>query len=57
MIDESQVDEYINKNYVRQLLDEHRNNKLNNARKIWTVLTFMVWHQVYVEHKYPELLD
>ncbi|WP_137596777.1 asparagine synthase (glutamine-hydrolyzing) [Paucilactobacillus kaifaensis] len=56
IINEAQVDEYINKDYVRRLLQDHRANKQNNARKIWTVLTFMVWHQVYVEWRYPELM-
>lgn len=56
IINESQVDDYINKTYVRHLLDDHRAGKQNNSRKIWTVLTFMVWHEVYIERRYPELL-
>jgi asparagine synthase (glutamine-hydrolysing) len=52
LINESETDEYINKNYVRQLLEEHSLNKADRSRKIWTVLSFMIWHQVYVEGKY-----
>ncbi|WP_462400524.1 asparagine synthase (glutamine-hydrolyzing) [Lacticaseibacillus pantheris] len=55
IINEAQVDDYINKDYVRQLLADHRAGKADNSRKVWTVLTFMVWHQVYIERKYPEV--
>ncbi|MFC0473337.1 asparagine synthase (glutamine-hydrolyzing) [Halalkalibacter kiskunsagensis] len=52
LINESETDEYINKNYVLKLLEEHSLNKADRSRKLWTVLTFMIWHQVYVEGKY-----
>ncbi len=29
------------------LLDDHRAGKYDNSRKIWTVYTFLVWHEVY----------
>ena len=29
------------------LLDEHRDGKADNSRKIWTVFTFLVWYKVY----------
>ena len=29
------------------LLDEHKENKKNNARKIWTVFSFLVWYEEY----------
>lgn len=51
-INESETSEYIDKVYVRKLLDEHNQNKVDNSRKIWTVLSFMIWHQVSVEQKY-----
>lgn len=52
IIRESNTDHLINKNYLLKLLDEHCQGKVDNSRKIWTVLMFMVWHQVYVEKKY-----
>lgn len=52
LIDESETDEYLNKSSIRHLLDEHSRNKADHSRKIWTALTFMVWHQVYIEQKY-----
>ncbi|MFC0558267.1 asparagine synthase (glutamine-hydrolyzing) [Halalkalibacter alkalisediminis] len=52
LINESETSQYIDKVYVRKLLDDHNQDKADHSRKIWTVLSFMVWHQVYVEHKY-----
>jgi asparagine synthase (glutamine-hydrolysing) len=52
IIRESNTDHLIEKNYVLKLLEDHCQNKADNSRKIWTVLMFMVWHQVYVEKVY-----
>jgi asparagine synthase (glutamine-hydrolysing) len=52
VIRESETDHLINKQYVLNLLDDHCKGKDDFSRKIWTVLMFMVWHQVYVEEKY-----
>lgn len=52
IIRESHTDHLINKSYVLNLLEDHCQGKADNSRKIWTVLIFMIWHQVYVEGKY-----
>ena len=52
IIRESCTDHLINKAYVLNLLEDHCQGKADNSRKIWTVLIFMIWHQVYVEGKY-----
>lgn len=52
IIRESCTDYLINKQYVLQLLDDHCKGKADLSRKIWTVLIFMIWHQVYIEKKY-----
>ncbi len=52
IIRESDTDYLLNKTYVLQLLEDHCQGKADNSRKIWTVLMFMVWHQIYVEKKY-----
>jgi asparagine synthase (glutamine-hydrolysing) len=52
IIRESSTDHLINKSYVLNLLEDHCQGKADNSRKIWTVLIFMIWHQVYVEGKY-----
>lgn len=52
LIHESNTDLLINKSYVLRLLDDHCRGKVDYSRKIWTVLMFMVWHNVYIEKKY-----
>jgi asparagine synthase (glutamine-hydrolysing) len=52
IIRESNTDHLINKQYVLNLLEAHCQGKADNSRKIWTVLMFMVWHQIYVEEVY-----
>ena len=52
MIKESATDHLFHKDVLYRLLDEHCSNKADHSRKIWTVLAFMIWHQVYVEKKY-----
>ncbi|MBM4762642.1 asparagine synthase (glutamine-hydrolyzing) [Bacillus sp. B15-48] len=52
LIKESNTDHLINKAYLLKLLDEHCQDKADHSRKIWTVLVFLLWHDVYVEKKY-----
>lgn len=49
IINDSQTDEYFNKDYFLKLLDDHKAGVRDNSRKLWTVLTFMMWHRIYVE--------
>ena len=48
----SQTDKYLDKTYMLKLLDDHRDGKADNSRKLWTVLAFMMWHKIYVENDY-----
>ncbi|QHM19517.1 Asparagine synthetase (glutamine-hydrolyzing) 1 [Bacillus subtilis] len=58
IIQESQTDAYIHKDYVLQLLEDHCADKADNSRKIWTVLIFMIWHSINIEKRYmPEELS
>ncbi len=52
LIHESETGHLINKEYVQQLLKAHRDGKGDYSRKIWTVLIFMIWHQIAIEKKY-----
>ena len=38
---------FFNTDKLVALLDQHRAGKYDNSRKIWTVYTFLVWHEVY----------
>ena len=35
---------------VRGMLDEHRSGVTDHSRRLWTVLIFMLWHAIFVEH-------
>ncbi|GGL53112.1 asparagine synthase (glutamine-hydrolyzing) [Sporolactobacillus putidus] len=49
IIHDSGTDQFINKSYALKLLDDHCSGKRDNSRKIWTILMFMLWHQIYIE--------
>lgn len=48
-IKESETDYLFNKTYIYDLLEKHCLGKEDNSRKLWTILTFMIWHQVFIE--------
>lgn len=52
LIINSPTDYIVNKAPILHLLEKHRQNKGDHARKIWTILMFMVWHQIYIEKVY-----
>jgi asparagine synthase (glutamine-hydrolysing) len=52
LIRSSEVDYLLHKNYVIKLLEDHRLGVADNSRKLWTVLMFMLWHQIYIENIY-----
>ena len=38
---------YFNTAYILKLLDNHKKEKSDNSRKIWTVYTFLIWYRQY----------
>lgn len=52
LIHSSPTDYLFNKEEVLKLLEQHVTNKRDNSRKMWTILVFMVWHQVFIENAY-----
>ena len=38
---------YFDQNELMNILNEHKNGGRNNARRIWTVFTFLVWYEEY----------
>lgn len=48
----SSTDYIFNKKEVLKLLGQHVSNKKDNSRKLWTILIFMIWHQVFIEKIY-----
>lgn len=49
LIETSPIDHLIEKNYVLELLESHRLGKVDQSRKLWTVISFMIWHEVSME--------
>ena len=43
----SQSGEFFNTDRIIKLLDDHRNGKCDNSRKIWTIYSFLIWYQEY----------
>ncbi|MCT1683448.1 asparagine synthase (glutamine-hydrolyzing) [Corynebacterium appendicis] len=50
-IKESQTDDIFNKPEVLEMLKEHRDGVSDHSRRLWTVLAFMIWHGIFVEHR------
>jgi len=46
----SQAGELIDLTGVTKMLDEHRSGTSDHSRRLWTVLIFMLWHAIFVEH-------
>jgi asparagine synthase (glutamine-hydrolysing) len=52
LIHESETDHLLHKSFILELLDAHCEGRGDYSRKIWTVLMFMLWHQIFVENKF-----
>ncbi|MFI5511664.1 asparagine synthase (glutamine-hydrolyzing) [Mycobacterium sp. NPDC051804] len=46
----SQAGYLIDLGAVTKMLDEHRSGASDHSRRLWTVLIFMLWHAIFVEH-------
>jgi asparagine synthase (glutamine-hydrolysing) len=49
-VDATQADHLIDLSAVRRMLDEHRRGASDHSRRLWTVLIFLLWHAIFVEH-------
>ncbi len=50
MIDASQAGNLVDLPAVRTMLDEHRAGDGDHSRRLWTVLIFLLWYAIFVEH-------
>ncbi len=39
--------EYFDTDTLARLMDEHKEGRANNGRRIWTVYTFLTWHKAF----------
>ena len=42
------AEQYFDTDKLVKLLDDHRDGKAMNQRKIWTVYTFLTWHKQFL---------
>lgn len=57
LIQESETDYVLDKEVVLKMLDRNMRSQAIDVGQLWTVLVFMVWHQVFVEDKYSYRLN
>ena len=50
MVGSSQAGHLVDLAAVRTMLDEHRTGVSDHSRRLWTVLIFLLWHAIFVEH-------
>lgn len=46
----SSASNLVNLATVRTMIDEHRCGTSDHSRRLWTVLIFLLWHAIFVEH-------
>lgn len=44
----AQTEQYLDSAAVLQLLDDHRAGKADHSRRLWTILVFLLWHEIFV---------
>ena len=41
------VGEFFNQKYILNLLEEHKNNKKDNYKKVWIIYSFIKWYEIF----------
>lgn len=41
------VKEFFNQKYIIKLLDQHKNEKKDNYKKVWTIYCFLKWYEIF----------
>ena len=55
MFEKDFADEFFDTVSIVKLLEDHREGKADNSRKIWTIYVFLVWYDVYFNGNMPQL--
>ncbi len=45
------ANKYFDVDMLKKLLETHKEGKVDNSRKIWTIYVFLVWHKVYIDER------
>ncbi len=54
VFESSEAAQFFNIDELVKLLDQHREGKQDNSRKIWTIYVFLIWYGVFFEDKLSE---
>ena len=41
------VKEFFNQKYIIKLLEQHKNNRKDNYKKVWTIYCFLKWYEIF----------
>ena len=52
-INSKDAKKFFNVDYLNRLLEEHKNGKHDNSRKIWTVYVFLLWYDRFFSQGKP----
>lgn len=53
LIGDSTCGDLFDREHVLHLLEDHRSGVRDNARKVWAIVVFLLWHQTYVDQSRP----
>ncbi len=53
MFNTKEAAQFFNLDYLNRLLEEHRTEKHDNSRKIWTVYIFLIWYERFFANGKP----
>ncbi|UUZ84008.1 hypothetical protein LJK88_09725 [Paenibacillus sp. P26] len=53
----SGIEDYIQIDTVRSMMNRHRNGQGDYARRIWTIYMFALWHFTYMEESPKQALS
>lgn len=45
---------YFNYSYIEKMLNNYEKSRLYYARQLWNLLTFEIWHKIYIENLSPK---
>ena len=51
ILQDSFTPEYFNFPVVEKLFKDHLEGKADNSRKLWTLIIFLLWHDIYIKNK------
>lgn len=51
------VKEFFNQEYILKLLEEHKNNKKDNYKKVWILYSFIKWYEIFFLGKEAEKIE